>query len=300
MRYLEYFLLPNQRTEDDYILNFKNPPPELEQSYNPDNAYPFKIFPFKGVEELTFEPITILYGGNGSGKSTILNVIAEKLRLDRASPFNRAACFTPYVERCRYRLDRRYDRVPRESRIVTSDDVFDYLLDIRAINEGLDRRREDIFEEYASYRDPTQPTFQLRSLEDYEELKRRNEARHTTKSTFTARRIPRENIGRSNGENALMYFTKQIGENALYLLDEPENSLSAAFQNELRQFLEDSARFYGCQFILATHSPFLLSMKGAKIYDLDAAPAAVRPWTELPNVRLYHDFFEAHREEFER
>jgi len=41
-------------------------------------------------------------------------------------------------------------------------------------------------------------------------------------------------------------------------------------------------------------------MKGAKIYDLDAAPAAVRPWTELPNVRLYHDFFEAHREEFER
>ena len=139
-----------------------------------------------------------------------------------------------------------------------------------------------------------------RTEEGYEELKRRNEARHTTKSTFTARRIPRENIGRSNGENALMYFTKQIGENALYLLDEPENSLSAAFQNELRQFLEDSARFYGCQFILATHSPFLLSMKGAKIYDLDAAPAAVRPWTELPNVRLYHDFFEAHREEFER
>ncbi|MBE6622416.1 MAG: AAA family ATPase, partial [Ruminococcaceae bacterium] len=124
MRYLEYFLLPNQRQEDDFILNF---PPELEQSYNPENAYPFKIFPFKGVEELTFEPITILYGGNGSGKSTILNVIAEKLRLDRASPFNRAACFTPYVERCRYRLDRRYDRVPRESRIVTSDDVFDYL-----------------------------------------------------------------------------------------------------------------------------------------------------------------------------
>ncbi len=297
MRYLERFTLPNQRQEDDFILDF---PPELEQSYNPDNAYPFKIFPFKGVEELTFEPITILYGGNGSGKSTLLNVMAEKLRLERAAPFNRAACFTPYVERCRYRLEGRIDRLPRESRIVTSDDVFDYLLDIRAINEGLDRRREAIFEEYDTCRDPTRPPFQLRTLDDYEELKRRNEARHTTKSTFTARRIGREIAGRSNGENALLYFQKQIGENALYLLDEPENSLSAAYQNELRQFLEDSARFYGCQFILATHSPFLLSMKGAKIYDLDAAPAAVRPWTELPNVRLYHDFFEAHREEFER
>ncbi len=295
MVYLERFTLPDYKQEDKYILNF---PPELEQSYNPDNAYPFKLFPFKGVEELAFEPITVLYGGNGSGKSTLLNVIAEKLRLNRTSPFNRSACFTPYVELCRYRLDRRYDRVPRESRIVTSDDVFDYLLDVRAVNEGLDRRREDIFEEYASYRDPTQPAFQLHSLEDYEELKRRNEARRTTKSTFTARRLPREVIGRSNGENALLYFQKQIGENALYLLDEPENSLSAAFQNDLRQFLEDSARFYGCQFILATHSPFLLSMKGARIYDLDAAPAAVRPWTELPNVRLYYDFFEAHREEF--
>ena len=295
MQYLERFTLPDQETEDKYILSF---PPELEQSYNPDNAYPFKIFPFKGVEDPTFEPITVLYGGNGSGKSTLLNVIAEKLRLDRAAPFNHSACFAPYVERCRYRLNRRYDRGPRESRIVTSDDVFDYLLDVRAVNEGLDRRREEIFEEYASYRDPAKPTFQLGSLEDYEELKRRNEARHATKSTFTARRLPRENIGRSNGENALLYFQKQIGENALYLLDEPENSLSAAFQNDLRQFLEDSARFYGCQFIIATHSPFLLSLKGAKIYDLDAAPAAVRPWTELPNVRLYHDFFEAHREEF--
>jgi len=293
--YLESFTLPDYKQEDKYILNF---PPELEQSYNPDNAYPFKLFPFKGVEELTFEPITVLYGGNGSGKSTLLNVIAEKLRLNRTSPFNRSACFTPYVELCRYHLDRRHDRVPRESRIVTSDDVFDYLLDVRAVNEGLDRRREDIFEEYVSYRDPTRPAFQLRSLDDYEELKRRNEARHTTKATFTARRLPREVIGRSNGENALLYFQKQIGENALYLLDEPENSLSAAFQNDLRQFLEDSARFYGCQFILATHSPFLLSMKGARIYDLDAAPAAVRPWTELPNVRLYYDFFEAHREEF--
>jgi len=297
MRYLERFLLPNQRQEDDFILNF---PPELEQSYNPDNAYPFKLFPFKGVEELTFEPITILYGGNGSGKSTLLNIMAEKLRLERAAPFNRAACFTPYVELCRYRLEGRLDRLPRESRIVTSDDVFDYFLDIRATNEGLDRRREAIFEEYDTYRDPTKPPFQLRTLDDYEELKRRNEARHTTKSTFTARRIGREIAGRSNGENALLYFQKQIGENALYLLDEPENSLSAAFQNDLRQFLEDSARFYGCQFVIATHSPFLLSMKGAKIYDLDAAPAAVRPWTELPNVRLYHDFFEAHREEFER
>ena len=102
----------------------------------------------------------------------------------------------------------------------------------------------------------------------------------------------------SNGETAYYYFTRQIEENALYLLDEPENSLSATLQNKLRQFIEDSARFYNCQFIIATHSPFLLSMKGAKVYDLDSTPVEAKKWTELENVRIYHEFFEEHRDEF--
>ena len=40
-----------------------------------NGIYPFKIFPQKRLEKLSFEPITILYGGNGSGKSTLLNMI---------------------------------------------------------------------------------------------------------------------------------------------------------------------------------------------------------------------------------
>lgn len=109
-----------------------------------------------------------------------------------------------------------------------------------------------------------------------------------------------ENIReRSNGENAFQYFVNKIEENGLYLLDEPENSLSPERQMELVDFLQESARFLGCQFIISTHSPFLLSMKGAKIYDLDESPVKVKPWTELKNIKIYHDFFEAHRDEFE-
>jgi predicted ATPase len=111
--------------------------------------------------------------------------------------------------------------------------------------------------------------------------------------------VPRELPGRSNGESAFEYFTRKIGENALYLLDEPENSLSAKLQMQLAQFIEDSARFYNCQFVISTHSPFLLSMKEAKIYDLDSVPVAEKRWTELENVRVYHDFFESHRKEFD-
>lgn len=67
---------------------------------------------------------------------------------------------------------------------------------------------------------------------------------------------------------------------------------------ELVGFIEDSARFFGCQFLIATHSPFVLAIKQAKIYDLDEDPVDVKRWTELENVRVYYDFFTDHGDEF--
>ena len=83
-----------------------------------------------------------------------------------------------------------------------------------------------------------------------------------------------------------------------FLLDEPENSLSPVKQQELVQFLENAVRFFGCQFVISTHSPFLLSMKGARIYDLDEDPVDVKKWTQLENVRAYYQFFKEHEDEF--
>ena len=102
----------------------------------------------------------------------------------------------------------------------------------------------------------------------------------------------------SNGESAFYYFTDRIKENALYLLDEPENSLSAKMQIQLAKFIEDSARFYGCQFIISTHSPFILAMRGAKIYDFDRTPCKEVKWTEIEACRTYFDFFLSHKDEF--
>ena len=81
-------------------------------------------------------------------------------------------------------------------------------------------------------------------------------------------------------------------------MDEPENSLSPQRQLELIKFIEDSARYFGCQFIISTHSPFLLAIKGAKIYDLDECPVSVKKWTELESVRCYYNFFKEHEHEF--
>ena len=298
MQYLKSFTLASEQQELEFLLHS----PLFDMScYNRMSAYPFKIFPFKGLRRLEFAPVTVIYGGNGSGKSTLLNIIAEKLELHRSAPFNESHLMEHYLRFCSYEMYDGTSAPPPGSEIITSDGVFDFLLDLRAINQGVDRRREELFDEYRDTIDDCRYNgYQMRSLEDYDELKRRNEARRATKSQYVSRRLGAvEQESRSNGESAFGYFTSKIKENALYLLDEPENSLSATLQARLAEFLSDSARFYGCQFIISTHSPFLLSMKGAKIYDLDAAPAAVRKWSELENVRAYFELFDQKRQDFE-
>jgi len=284
MLYLSRFSFPDSEREFDFFLQQKR---TCHDSY-----YPFQILSRCHLTQLSFEPVTILYGGNGSGKTTAINVIAETLSLERDTRFNRSPFFGDYTAMCDYELKQ---PVPAGSRIITSDDVFDYMLNLRALNEGIDLRREELFQEYL---DDKFSDFKYRTLEDYEQLKRVNLARRKTQSKYVRSRLmdnPRE---QSNGESAFFYFTNKIQENGLYLLDEPENSLSPQRQQELLSFLEDSARFFGCQFIIATHSPFLLSMRGAKIYDLDADPACTRRWTELPAVRAYYEFFKRHNAAF--
>ncbi|MBR4214323.1 MAG: hypothetical protein IKR94_03295, partial [Bacteroidales bacterium] len=66
----------------------------------------------------------------------------------------------------------------------------------------------------------------------------------------------------------------------------------------LAQYIEESAWACGCQFIIATHSPFLLAMERTKIYDLDANPVDIKQWTALENVKIYRDFFRQHEKDF--
>ena len=264
----------------------------IKNSYHYDTFYPFQVLSKHGLTRLDFEPVTILYGGNGSGKTTALNVIAEKLALDRDTLYNRSNFFEDYTGMCDYEEEM---PIPKESRIITSDDVFDFMLNLRSINDGINLKREQLF---ADYLEDKYSHFQMKSLDDYERLKKVNMAKRKTQSRYVRKNLMDNVREHSNGESAFIYFSEKINENGLYLLDEPENSLSPERQQELLRFLQDSARFFGCQFIIATHSPFLLSMNGAKIYDMDEEPVDVKRWTELDNVRAYYDFFKKHEHEF--
>ncbi len=285
MLYLTQFTFPEEELETDFIFRQKR------TCY--DTYYPFQILSKHHLRQLDLEPVTILYGGNGSGKSTALNVIAEKIHLLRDTRYNRSSFYEDYLKLCT--CEPEHPRLPPDARMITSDDVFDFILNLRTINDGIDLKREELFEEYL---DARYSSFRMKSLEDYDRLKKVNMARSKTQSRYVRGNLMDNVREHSNGESAFLYFSEKIQENSLYLLDEPENSLSPARQQELVRFLEDSARFYGCQFLIATHSPFLLSIRGAKIYDLDEDPVDVKKWTQLENVRMYYEFFKRHEREF--
>ena len=282
MLHLTYFIFPNDDMETDFIWS----------KIGNGSCYPFRVLSEKGVRRIDFEPITIFHGGNGSGKTTALNVISEKTKVNRDSRYNNSKFYHEYVNMCAIRD---LDKIHEASRIITSDDVFDYMLNMRCLNDGIDEKREDVLQEYLAAK---YSRFKVKSIADYDMLKKVNKSRSKTQSGYAKSELMSNVREYSNGESAFKYFIEKIGENGLYILDEPENSLSPKRQMELKSYIEDSVRFFGCQFIISTHSPFLLSIRDAKIYNLDENPVAVRKWTELENVQTYYEFFKEHSREF--
>ena len=293
MIYVSKLMLPSPKEEDYFI--------EHENRTCFGTFYPFKIFPRKELREVKFDTITIFYGGNGSGKSTLINVMARKMKAVRYSDFNDAPFFDTYVEKCYIE----YYKRPRNSCVLTSDDVFDYVLNARMVNENIDDRRNAIIENYIKIHDEYRKNSDIAKLHGLDDFERWKEVSHVlspkkSMSSLVKQKVERDvNLG-SNGETAIQYFIDRMDDPGVYFLDEPENSLSIEFQMQLVEYILATARATGTQFIIATHSPIFLSIKNARIYNLDAYPVETCDWTELPNVRKYYDFFMEHREEFER
>lgn len=289
MIYLSNFKLVPETVEEDMIMGKMN----IHNSF-----YPLRIFPEKEFKNIEFEPITIFYGGNGSGKTTLLNIISETLNASKRNIDKKSQFFNRYVKYCENFYEMIHEDDCKEIKYISSDDVFDCLLDLRAINSGVNRRKNDLIKEYYDYKIPKEEN--MTGLDQYEELKDRIDSNRLTVSTYVRTRLRNNTIiQESNGETALDFWQNEIQDNSLYIIDEPENSLSAENQLKLKTFIEESARFYNCQFIIATHSPFLLALNNAKIYDLDSVPVDSKKWTELENVKVYNQFFKEHSDEFE-
>lgn len=254
------------------------------------NIYPYNVFWKREGVQFFFDRITVLYGSNGSGKSTLLNIIANTLSIpgkEYATPNtygNEDYCGN-YSRECVAALGedefgRTLRSLPSDSRYIKSEDILYEIKKIQQkpiLNEGM---LVDL----------------IKSGKSKEEAERFLESVDGWK-VKEAVKFSQEKY--SNGETSLQFFDDFIRPDALYLLDEPEVSLSPDNQVNLANKLNDMARLLGCQFIIATHSPFMLGTLNAKIYNLDSGDFREADWTELENVRYFYDFFKKHDKEFE-
>jgi len=96
----------------------------------------------------------------------------------------------------------------------------------------------------------------------------------------------------SHGQSIMAYFEARYQVRGLYFLDEPEAALSPATQVKLLRLLEDVAAQGHAQFVIATHSPILLSCKGATLYSFDSVPVQQVAYKDTPHYRVYKDFLD--------
>lgn len=95
----------------------------------------------------------------------------------------------------------------------------------------------------------------------------------------------------SHGEGILSYFGGRFNVKGLYFLDEPEAALSPASQIKFLDLLHQLEAAGQTQFIIATHSPLLLSYPGARILSFDRDQIQEIKYQDTAHYKVYAQFF---------
>ena len=96
----------------------------------------------------------------------------------------------------------------------------------------------------------------------------------------------------SHGESFLSLFIHRF-EQGLYLLDEPEAALSPKRQLSFLRIMHDLERLGHAQFLIATHSPIILSYPGAVLFSLNEEGIQEISYRESEHFLVTRDFLNA-------
>jgi predicted ATPase len=205
-------------------------------------GYPFNIPAFSsGIHLELRSRVTLFVGENGTGKSTLLEALAECCGFNPEGggrDHHRAV----FAER---------SRLAQSLRLAWS----------RKMVEGFFLRAESFYN-FASY------------LDEVSDMR-----------AYGGRPLHEQ----SHGESFLALFNNRF-EQGLYLLDEPEAALSPQRQLSLLKILRDLAAPGHAQFLIATHSPILLSYPGAVVYALDGGAFEKVDYRDTKHFQVTRDF----------
>lgn len=102
---------------------------------------------------------------------------------------------------------------------------------------------------------------------------------------------------RSHGEAFFNVLSNKLQGQGLYLMDEPEAALSPTLQMSAIAIIHQLCQA-GSQFIIATHSPILLSYPHAVIYQFTDTGIQKVKYEETDHYRITKDFLNHHEKGF--
>lgn len=228
-----------------------------KENVNNWEIYPFSLPIIKNLGNLSLEKdVTFFVGENGSGKSTLLESIAKSIGFDeKGGGKNHCSLLDQY---------QLYQSTSLDAKVSTLDKYIEFSWKLKTY-KGFFFRSETFFN-FAS----------LVNKLELEDPNRGYIESYGGKSLHSL----------SHGESFFTLFHKRFKE-GIFLLDEPESALSPSNQFAFLRKLFESKK---CQFIIATHSPILLSYPHAKILEFshDGLKETIYKDTEL--FKTYHSF----------
>jgi len=214
------------------------------------NRYPFNLNAVKALETLKLHPkVTYLVGENGSGKSTLLEAIAI------AYGFNPEGGGKNF----NFSTEDSHSELSRHIRLVKG---------IKLPKTGYFLRAESFYN----------------VASNIDKLDREGGFGPPIIDSYGGKSLHQQ----SHGESFMSLLIHRFSGHGIYILDEPEAALSPTRQlsmlSRIHELVEE-----GAQFIIATHSPIIMSYPDAVIYNVDDNLKAVA-YEDTEHYQIMYDF----------
>jgi len=235
--------------------------------------YPLNLPIFSDLENLSFDQrVTFLVGENGTGKSSLLEMIAAGIGSLSISniPQNQDIQFQSALSASKaFKFIK--SRIPKKGFFFRSEDFKAFMDQIHNSRNEMKELENDMDKEMSGYG--------------------RLLAKGMAQGQYNALKQRYGNLQQqSHGQAFFKIFQSRIVAHGLYLIDEPETSLSPIRQMAFLKLINDYIK-KDCQFIIATHSPIILAYPEACIYDLDYFPIESVKYDDTSPVTTMNNFF---------
>ena len=237
--------------------------------------FPFNVAAVQYAHDIELSStITIFAGDNGTGKSTLLEAIAFKLNLALIGGFIKSHAGFEAARLLQPYLNIEWKRQTNRGFFFRAEDFSDF---INSVEKEKNKIAGDLSE--------------LKGVVDDRIIEQMSETANFR--LHQMRKDYGENMQAfSHGEAYLTILQTRIGDKGIYLLDEPEAALSPLKQLSLISFILEVLKDKNAQFIIATHSPILMGIPGATLYEIQETEMKQVSYKETDHYRITKTFLD--------